>query len=130
MSAACCVPIRRALTPASSRISTNMRACIGSAPAWMVTNFTPEAYYCYAVERPILQLGNPALWTPSSPIVDLADARRVADDLRDTLAAFRVRSGFGRGIAAPQIGVARRVLFIRVPDGFTDVLVNPVVAWS
>jgi peptide deformylase len=82
------------------------------------------------VERPILQLGNPALWTPSSPIVDLADARRVADDLRDTLAAFRSRSGFGRGIAAPQIGVARRVIFIRVPDGFTDVLVNPVVSWA
>src|SRR5881394_3136090 len=94
----------------------------------MVTNCTPEAYYCYAMERPILQLGHPGLWAPSSPVVDLADARRVADDLRDTLAAFRSRSGFGRGIAAPQIGVGRRVLFIRVPDGFCDVLVNPRVA--
>ena len=77
------------------------------------------------MERSILQLGHPTLWAESSPVVDLAEARRVADDLRDTLAAFRARSGFGRGIAAPQIGVGRRVLFIRVPDGFTDVLVNP-----
>jgi peptide deformylase len=82
------------------------------------------------VERPILRLGNPALWTPSSPTVDLAETRRVVDDLRDTLAAFRARSGFGRGIAAPQLGVHRRVIFIRVPDGFTDVLVNPVITWA
>src|SRR5437899_2169748 len=80
------------------------------------------------MEHPILQLGHPDLWTPSLPVVDLSQAARVADDLRDTLAAFRARSGFGRGIAAPQIGVGRRVIFLRVPDGFTDVLVNPRLA--
>jgi peptide deformylase len=55
------------------------------------------------------------------------DARPLIADLSDTLAAFREASGFGRGIAAPQIGALERVIFIRVPGGFTGPLINPVI---
>ncbi len=46
-------------------------------------------------------------------------------DLRDTLYDFRSRKGFGRGIAAPQIGVAQRVIFIHINEPLP--LINPVI---
>ncbi len=82
--------------------------------------------------REILQLGNPLLWEQSRPVNDIA-ARENQDliyDLRDTLAAFREASGFGRGIAAPQIGLLRRVIFIRMqPAGFCGAMFNPEIQW-
>lgn len=38
--------------------------------------------------------------------------KRLITDLRDTLDDFRKRRGFGRGIASPQIGIAKRVIVI------------------
>jgi peptide deformylase len=52
--------------------------------------------------------------------------RVVADDLRDTLRDFRERHGFGRGIAAPQIGAPMRVAYVEFPDGALT-LVNPEI---
>jgi peptide deformylase len=60
-------------------------------------------------------------------VVAARDARGLIADLADTLAAFRDSHGFGRGIAAPQIGALERVIFIRIPGGFTGPLVNPVI---
>jgi peptide deformylase len=74
--------------------------------------------------RDILQLGDPLLHLECRE-VDGRDVGRVVQDLADTLAAFRTRSGFGRAIAAPQIGVWQRVIFVSVPDGFTGALINP-----
>jgi len=82
--------------------------------------------------REILQLGNPVLWQKSAEIVDphSADTRNVVRDLSDTLAVFREATGYGRGIAAPQIGVLQRVIFIRMqPTGFCGALINPEIAW-
>ena len=81
----------------------------------------------------ILQLGDPVLWQKSSMIVDVrsAEVRDIVRDLSDTLATFREATGYGRGIAAPQIGVLKRVIFIRMqPSGFCSPLINPVVTWS
>ena len=51
-------------------------------------------------------------------------------DLSDTLAGFRDATGYGRGIAAPQIGLLKRVIFIRMqPAGFCGPLINPEIAW-
>jgi peptide deformylase len=83
--------------------------------------------------RQILQLGNPMLWQDSSPVADAqsAETRDVVRDLSDTLAGFREATGYGRGIAAPQIGVLKRVVFIRMqPAGFCGPLINPEIAWS
>lgn len=80
--------------------------------------------------RPILLLGSPTLWTPSAPVEDVTDraTQETIADLAATLAAFRARSGFGRGIAAPQLGVLSRVIFLHV--GRPIALVNPVVTWT
>jgi peptide deformylase len=83
--------------------------------------------------REILQLGNPLLWQPSTQVSDMASSQTQAiiRDLSDTLADFRERTGFGRGIAAPQIGALQRIIFIRMqPVGFTSALVNPEIVWS
>jgi peptide deformylase len=84
-------------------------------------------------DREILQLGNPLLWRQSSIITDVmsADIRSLARDLSDTLASFREATGYGRGIAAPQIGVLSRMIFIRMqPAGFCGPLINPEIIWS
>jgi peptide deformylase len=82
--------------------------------------------------RTILQLGNPLLWQSSHIINDARspDVAVLIRDLSDTLQAFREAHGFGRGIAAPQIGDLRRLIFIRMPDGFSGPLVNPVIEWA
>jgi peptide deformylase len=83
--------------------------------------------------REILQLGNPALWQKSARVEDFSSAATasIIRDLSDTLADFRERTGFGRGIAAPQIGALKRIIFIRMqPAGFSGALINPEIAWA
>ena len=80
--------------------------------------------------REILQLGNPTLWQKSVEIDDAraTDVRDVIRDLSDTLAGFREATGYGRGIAAPQIGVLQRLIFVRMqPVGFCGPLINPEI---
>lgn len=80
--------------------------------------------------KEILQLGNPLLWQKSERVEDYRAIMPVVRDLSDTLAAFRESHGFGRAIAAPQIGVGRRVIFVRMPAGFSGPLINPEIVWA
>ncbi len=82
--------------------------------------------------REILQLGNPLLWEISRAVEDFSSSiESLIGDLADTLAAFRRESGFGRGIAAPQIGALQRIIFIRMqPTGFCGPLINPEIQWA
>ncbi|HEV8537752.1 MAG TPA: peptide deformylase [Bacteroidota bacterium] len=77
--------------------------------------------------REILLLGNPVLRAKCEKVKSFSDAglEDTARDLRDTLANFRRMHGFGRGIAAPQIGVSRKVIFISIDRPFE--LVNPEI---
>lgn len=77
--------------------------------------------------REILLLGNPALHRPSAPVEqnELRSLRPVVDDLRDTLLAFRRRHGRGRAIAAPQIGVAKRLIYWHVEE--PQAIINPTL---
>lgn len=75
--------------------------------------------------REILLLGNPRLHDISREVTreesgGLADIIR---DLHDTMLDFRERHGLGRAIAAPQIGVARRIVYMNAGDPV--VFVNP-----
>lgn len=84
-------------------------------------------------KQDILQLGNPLLLEKSSQINDFtsSETQALVRDLRDTLASFREATGYGRGIAAPQIGVLQRAIFIRMqPTGFCSALLNPQIVWS
>jgi peptide deformylase len=60
--------------------------------------------------REILLLGNPQLWQPSAPVSDIhsRETQEIIRDLSETLQDFRDRQGFGRAIAAPQIGARSR----------------------
>ena len=72
------------------------------------------------------------LWQKSAGVdaIQSAQTRELVRDLSDTLAAFRETTGYGRGIAAPQIGVLKRVVFIRMqPVGFCAPLINPEIVW-
>jgi peptide deformylase len=77
--------------------------------------------------REILLLGNPELWRPSSPVFNVHDREtsELIGDLAATLDNFREQNGFGRGIAAPQIGVGQRVIFLNIGGSFP--LINPTI---
>jgi len=99
----------------------------------------------------VLELGHPALravCAPVGPLDALAASDRAQLDaeaarLQATLAAFRAARGFGRAIAAPQIGVLRRIVAMDLgdapypddggPSGFGKpgplVLVDPELTW-
>lgn len=80
--------------------------------------------------RPILLLGHPGLRVRCKPVDNnrFDAVHALIDDLRDTLYDFRQRRGFGRGIAAPQIGKPERVIFIHLDEPIA--LINPVVSWQ
>jgi peptide deformylase len=79
--------------------------------------------------KPVLQLGNPKLREVAARVSDptAAEVRALVDDLADTLAHWRKETGYGRGIAAPQLGVSLRVIFLRLPGEGPWPLVNPEV---
>ncbi|MGB2869540.1 MAG: peptide deformylase [Bacteroidota bacterium] len=62
----------------------------------------------------ILLLGNPVLRKRCTPVRHFSspDTTSTVTNLRDTLLDFRSRKGFGRGIAAPQIGMGQQVIYI------------------
>ena len=76
--------------------------------------------------RRIRQLGDPLLREVSRPAASFAEAEAVLADLRDTLHDFQRGHGFGRGIAAVQIGIPQRVIYIEI-GGAAYTIVNPVV---
>jgi peptide deformylase len=73
----------------------------------------------------LLFLGNPKLYEISRPVnhAELADIKDVVNDLHDTLIDFRKRYGAGRAIAAPQIGVMKRLLYMFIDKPV--VFINP-----
>ncbi len=68
------------------------------------------------MEQKVLLLGNPALYEVSSAVTeeDYGRLPKIIEDLHDTLMAFRKKYGAGRAIAAPQIGVQKRILYMYI----------------
>lgn len=79
--------------------------------------------------RPILQLGNPLLREKCVRVEDFTSAaiHGLVSDLGDTLAHWRSGTGYGRGIAAPQIGILQRVIFLKLPGEEPWPLINPEI---
>jgi len=84
--------------------------------------------------RPVLRMGDPRLWQKSLPVgqFDTKELHDLLHDMRDTMAHLN-----GAGLAAPQIGVALRVVIFGVTanprypdiDPVPDtVLINPALA--
>ena len=78
--------------------------------------------------RPILLLGNPSLYEVSPAVrrEELPALRDIVADLHDTMMDFRARHGAGRAIAAPQIGVQWRVIYMHLDEPV--VIINPALA--
>ena len=79
--------------------------------------------------RTVRQLGDSVLRETCKEVEDAStpEIRALVEDLSDTLAFWRKTTGYGRGIAAPQIGVAKRVVFLRLPGEDPWPLVNPKI---
>src|SRR5215212_10610044 len=77
--------------------------------------------------QPVLQLGDPRLRMVTESVTDPATPQVAAtiNDLRDTLAHWRTTTTYGRGIAAAQIGVLRRIVFVDVDQPWP--LINPEI---
>jgi peptide deformylase len=70
---------------------------------------------------------DPVLREPAAPVADVDDSvRKLAEDLAQTMYAAP-----GVGLAAPQVGVQRRVVVYRVSEeDELHILVNPIIASS
>lgn len=68
--------------------------------------------------KEILLLGNPMLRKKCEKVKNFSDPVLLQNinDLKDTLQNFRTTHGFGRGIAAPQIGFTQQVIFINIDN--------------
>lgn len=77
--------------------------------------------------RDILKLGDPRLYEISSPIAEdeLPLVAEWVEDLHDTLMEYRRLYGAGRAVAAPQIGVQKRLLYMYLDKPY--VFINPVM---
>ena len=79
--------------------------------------------------RTVLQLGDPKLRDRCARVTNPSsrEIRDLIGDLSDTLAHWRAETGYGRGIAAPQIGVLQRVVFLKLPGAEPWPLINPEI---
>jgi len=81
--------------------------------------------------RTIHQLGDPLLRERSQTVASpfSSEMPDLIQDLADTLAHWRAETGYGRGIAAPQIGVLERVIFLKLPGAEPWAFINPEIVW-
>lgn len=82
------------------------------------------------MKRKILLLGNPSLYEVCDPVKkdELQNLSPIVKDLHDTLFAYRERYHAGRAIAAPQIGVQKRLIYFYVEKPI--VFINPSLAFT
>ena len=90
--------------------------------------------------RTILKLGDPLLYEVCLPVApdELPALRPTIGDMWDTVTAYRLEHGVGRAIAAPQIGLHKRIVFLERVSNADDAnnagittptpLINPVLS--
>jgi peptide deformylase len=79
--------------------------------------------------RDVLQLGDPRLREIAEPVENpgYKEIASLTKDMADTLAHWRESTGYGRAIAAPQLGVNQRVVLLKLPGEEAWPLVNPEI---
>ncbi|NVO10740.1 MAG: peptide deformylase [Bacteroidales bacterium] len=77
--------------------------------------------------KKILPLGNPMLYEKSEEIstYELKHVKLIVADLHDTLIDFRKQYNCGRAIAAPQIGIMKRLIYMYIDKPI--VFINPIL---
>ena len=76
----------------------------------------------------VLPLGDPRLYQKCEPVMpgEVASLKPVTTDLLDIILEFRARYHAGRAIAAPQIGVMKRIICMNIDRPV--VIFNPVLS--
>src|SRR5471030_1019305 len=65
----------------------------------------------------------------AQPVTSIDDhIKTIIADMQATLADFRERSGFGRAMAAPQVGIGLRIIVLQL-GGQPFTMINPQVIW-
>lgn len=79
--------------------------------------------------KEILKLGNPQLYATSTEYQKehIKEIEEVVGDLHDTIMEYKRVYGSGRAIAAPQIGVQKRLLYMYIDHPI--VFINPVLSF-
>ena len=77
--------------------------------------------------KEVLLLGNSKLYEVSQVVNqdELNTLKEIVNDLHDTLIDFREKYGAGRAIAAPQIGVMKRLIYMYIDSPV--VFINPAL---
>ncbi|WP_196591125.1 peptide deformylase [Pectinatus frisingensis] len=73
--------------------------------------------------KKLLLLGNTDLYEASQPVMASEDITGIVTDLHDTLFDWREKHHAGRAIAAPQIGVRKRIIYMYIDEPV--VFINP-----
>ena len=77
--------------------------------------------------KDVLKLGNPSLYVKSTEYQkeNIKEIEKVVEDLHDTLMEYKRVHGAGSAVAAPQIGVQKRLLYMYIDHPVP--MINPVL---
>lgn len=75
----------------------------------------------------ILKLGDPRLYEICEPVLkeELLLVKNWVKDLHEAMENIRNKYGFGRGIAAPQLGIMKRLFYLNLDR--PQVIINPKI---
>jgi peptide deformylase len=75
----------------------------------------------------ILKLGDPRLYETCEPVreEELPMVSHWVKDLHEAMEDIRAKYGFGRGIAAPQLGIMKRLFYLNLDKPY--VIINPKI---
>jgi len=78
---------------------------------------------------PVLLLGDQRLRTVSTPVTDYSDQTFATQKalLKSKLEQFRRENGFGRAISAPQIGILKRFIAMKIDQRPPFCIINPII---
>lgn len=80
--------------------------------------------------KEILLIGNPVLREKSEEVTEFGqELNRLIIDIKDTIIDFQKRKNIGRGIAAPQIGVLQKVIYLHLSNR-SFAIINPEIIWK
>ena len=79
------------------------------------------------MKKEIILLGNEELYQISEPLKkdEIENIKSIVQNLHDTLLDFREKYHAGRAIAAPQIGIKKRLLYMFIDKPV--IFINPVL---
>lgn len=79
---------------------------------------------------PIRLFGDPALITPCKKVtvaeIENGETQKLADQLIDFLKKYKQKTGTGRGLAANQLGISKRMVLVWLDNG-PQIYINPKI---